>query len=109
MKAKIYIAGKVSGENIHECTIKFGKAQKDLEALGYEAINPLAVVNDWKCTWHKAMRQCISRLMKADALLVLPDYQQSKGAMIERMIAELIEMPVYESIAEIAKLNKPKN
>jgi len=100
---RIYIAGKVSGEKIHKVTMKFGKAQKELEALGYEAINPLEVVNDWKATWREAMNKCIKALVDCDALLVLPDYQNSKGAMIERMLAELLEMTVYENIKEIPK------
>ena len=46
---KIYIAGKVSGEPIADCTLKFGTAQKEIETLGFEAVNPIAVVNDWHC------------------------------------------------------------
>lgn len=106
MKPKIYIAGKVSGEKIHEVTMKFGKAQKELEALGYEAINPLAVVNDWHTTWRNAMTKCIKALVECNRMYVLPDYQKSKGAMIERMIAELLEMKVYENLKDVPNFKK---
>jgi hypothetical protein len=35
----------VTGEPIAACTIKFGAAQKQIEALGFEAVNPLELVN----------------------------------------------------------------
>lgn len=72
MKKKIYIAGKVTGTPIGDCTMKFGSAQKQLEALGFEAVNPLVVVNDWHCTWDHAMRLCIKALMDCDAMYILP-------------------------------------
>ena len=43
MKKKIYIAGKVSGEKLAQCTMKFGTAQKFLEDKGYEVVNPGAL------------------------------------------------------------------
>lgn len=94
---KIYIAGKVSGEPIAECTMKFGIAQKELEDLGFEAINPLAVVNDWKAEWSNAMKLCIKALLEADAVLFLPCYRASKGALLEFDIARRLDMPRFFS------------
>ena len=56
---KIYIAGKVSGETQVECAMKFSAVQKQVEALGFEAINPLEVVGNWEATWEEAMKKCI--------------------------------------------------
>ena len=84
---KIYIAGKISGEDRAACTMKFGTAQKAIEDLGQEAINPLEVVGDWNTTWENAMRKCIAAMMAADAVLFLPDTNDSKGAKIERSLA----------------------
>lgn len=85
---KIYIAGKISGEKIHECTMKFGKAQKDIERQGHEAVNPLSVVNDWHCPWQKAMKLGIKAMMDCDAVYFLPDFRQSPGAKIEYQIVK---------------------
>lgn len=92
---KIYIAGKVSGEPIAECTMKFGAAQKEIEAKGHEAVNPLAVVNDWKATWETAMRKCLKTLMDCDAIYLLDDFIDSPGARFEKEIALRLGMPIY--------------
>lgn len=92
---KVYIAGKVSGTSIAECTMKFGKAQKLIESQGHEAVNPLAVVNDWHATWHQAMRKCLSALMECDAIYPLPCALDSRGAEIELKIARDLEIPLF--------------
>ena len=47
----IYLAGKVTGLPIHEVTMKFGSKQKQLEAKGYEVINPLELVSKHGQGW----------------------------------------------------------
>ncbi len=84
---KVYIAGKVTGLPIHEVTIKFGAAQKAIEAAGAVPVNPLEVVNDWQCDWKTAMRKCVAALMECDYIYLLPDWQASRGALIEQRIA----------------------
>jgi Domain of unknown function (DUF4406) len=98
---KIYIAGKVTGEPIAECTMKFGSMQKHLEKLGYEAVNPLAVVGTWQVTWQQAMKACIKALLDCDGVLALDDYTESRGAKIELDIAEEMGMPIFFSIEEL--------
>lgn len=98
---KIYIAGKVTGEPVAECTMKFGSMQKQLEALGYKGVNPLEVVGTWQATWHQAMKSCIKALVDCDAVLALDDYDKSQGAKIELDIAEDLGIPVFFSIADL--------
>lgn len=88
MKKKIYIAGKVSGESMAECTMKFSAVQKQLEAMGFEVVNPLETVGRWDISWEDAMKLCIIALMDCDAMVLLPDWNQSTGATIERQLAE---------------------
>lgn len=103
---KIYITGKVTGEPMAECTMKFGAAQKELEALGYEAINPLAVVNNWQATWQEAMKLCIKALMDADAIYVLPCADRSQGAACELSLAADLGIPMYRNITHIKRWKK---
>lgn len=95
MKKKIYIAGKVTGENPIDCTEKFGDAALKLDALGFEAINPLEVVGNWNTPWDVAMRKCITALMECDGIILLSDWYESKGARAEHLIANTFEIPVF--------------
>lgn len=79
---------------IAECTMKFGEAQKKLEAEGHEVINPLQVVNDWKCSWDVAMRKCIAAMMECEAVYVLNNYSESRGARLEIEIAGALRMKI---------------
>ncbi|GIZ10262.1 DUF4406 domain-containing protein [Flavobacterium sp. UMI-01] len=106
MKQKIYIAGKVTGLPIADCTIKFGTAQKQIEALGHEAVNPLAVVNDWQCPWDLAMRKCITALMNCQSVLALDNHDSSPGARIELQLALHLGIPVYYDIKHIKEPQK---
>lgn len=98
MKKKIYIAGKVTGEKMAECTMKFGRAQKQLEAAGFEAVNPLELVGTWDITWNKAMRICIKGLMDCDGVYMLPCATKSPGANIEINLAGSLAMPIATQI-----------
>lgn len=95
MKKKIYIAGKVTGEPKHLTALKFAMAKKEIEALGFEAINPIEVVGDWNATWDVAMRKCILALMGCEAIVLLPDWVDSKGAKLENEIAKSFDMPIF--------------
>lgn len=98
---KIYITGKVTGEPLAECTMKFGLAQKQLEELGHEAINPLEVVIDKSTRWDQAMRKCLAALMTADGIYALADSLDSPGATIELEIARKVNINIYTSLKEI--------
>lgn len=103
---KIYIAGKVTGEPIHKCTMKFGTAQLNIKNLGLEAVNPLAVVNDWQCDWHTAMKKCIKALMDCDAIVVLEDYNNSDGATLELELAKRLGIIIFYGIEELKKYKR---
>jgi nucleoside 2-deoxyribosyltransferase len=98
---KIYIAGKVTGLSLIEVTHKFGQAHVALLDKGFTPVNPLEVVNDFKCPWHIAMRKCIAALMACDAVLLLPCWVDSKGARMELEVAMAVGLPVYSSINEL--------
>ena len=100
---KVYIVGKVTGTSLVDCTHKFGTAHIAIQKLGHTAINPLAVVNNWKTSWQDAMKSCIAALMTADAVFTLPCSQESKGAKLELQLAKELGIPVYDTLNEIPK------
>ena len=97
MKKKIYIAGKVTGLPQDEVSIKFANAENDLEQKGFNPVNPIHVVCNVNATWQEAMKKCIAALMDCDAVFVLPDALQSKGAKLELKLARKMGIPVFES------------
>jgi len=82
----IYIAGKVSGME-NEAKLAFKLAEKELNLQGHDVINPMELPHDHDKTWQSYMRECISAMMKADALYLLPNWRESKGARIEVQLA----------------------
>ena len=59
MNQTIYIAGKVTGELPEPTAAKFKNMQIELEAKGFDVINPIEVVNNtdetgtrqWECVY----------------------------------------------------------
>ena len=82
----VYIAGKVSGIEI-EARVLFKRAEIELLIQGHDVINQMELEHDHDKTWQSYMRECISAMMKADALYLLPNWRESKGARIEVQLA----------------------
>lgn len=88
---KVYIAGKVSGLPTGEVFTKFGQAEYWLKGLGHEVVNPLRLCSsDW--TWERCMRVCLTELMKCDAICLLKDWGESRGAITEHYLASRLGM-----------------
>ena len=47
-------------------------------------------------SYGSCMRSCIERLVDCDAILMLPGWEHSRGACVEREIAEICGMEVLE-------------
>ena len=79
---KVYIAGKVTGLPQQEVVDKFAKAQKDIEGMGFEVVNPIEVVSDFNAPWNEAMKMCVNALFECNAIVFLPCWTDSKGAQL---------------------------
>lgn len=83
---KVYIAGKVTGKpNYKEA---FDEAQRMLEKCGIIALNPAVLPRGM--TAGDYMRICFAMIDTADMVVFLPDYYESKGAMLENAYARYI-------------------
>lgn len=76
---KIYIAGKIAGDRRYRA--KFREAAKSLEVLGHVVLNPATLPDGLEQADY--MRICLAMLDTADLAVFLPDYQESRGAMVE--------------------------
>ena len=93
---KIYIAGKIAGDRRYRA--KFREAAKTLEAAGHVVLNPATLPDG--LTDGDYMRIALAMLEASDLAVFLPDYQESRGAMVEwavlllSMLAEKMSAPV---------------
>jgi hypothetical protein len=96
--AKIYISGKISGiEN--EATQLFERAEKELQAKGFETVNPLTLNHEHDKSWHSYMKEDVKALCDCDSIYMLSNWVDSKGAIIEHTIAMYLGLNVqYERI-----------
>ncbi len=104
MTQRGYIAGPMTGCVDHNLAAFFATADT-VRALGYLAENPgdndgatakAAVGNSSTSmrTWSDYLRIDIARLTKCDFVVVLPGWQQSRGANLEVDIAQRLGMPI---------------
>jgi len=80
----VYLAGKIDGDpNYKE---KFRKAAEQLESRGYIVLNPATLPEGM--SKEKYMPICLAMLNQADIVLLLSDYKESPGALLELKYAD---------------------
>jgi hypothetical protein len=88
-----YVAGKVTGLPEDQVKSKFNVITAQLNSMGYHVEKPVAV-GDNSHTWNEAIRNDIKKMLECDEVHMLPDWQDSKGALLERDIALRLGMRV---------------
>ncbi|WP_297409227.1 DUF4406 domain-containing protein [uncultured Alistipes sp.] len=104
---KIYISGRISGLPIDEVTAKFNEAEAKLKGQGYEVVNPLKNGIPVTASWEVHVAMDVLLLMGCKAIYLLPDWGLSKGATLEKNLAELTgktiiyeEVPAFQHIKQ---------
>lgn len=90
MQKTIYIAGKVTGLPFEQVEQRFAAKERALTAQGFNVINPVSVARELGWTsfpWETIMKGCIILLTSAQEVHLLPCWQESRGAILEREIA----------------------
>jgi len=115
MVTKVYVSGQISGLEEAEYLPLFDKAEDYLNDVGYIAVNPLKVKacqtencnhtaeedktflgnGDYMHHWSCYMRHDIKALLDCDAIALLPNFINSRGAAVELEVAEAIGLPVW--------------
>ena len=104
-KAKIYIAGRVTGLKPEQYEPMFATVKKELEAAGHEVINPITDiphedVNNWPLT----IMECLPYVAQCDCIALLPGWEKSNGAQMEYHFARGINLQVL-NVRPIGKPN----
>lgn len=87
MKQKIYLSGKISGLPICEAIKNFESAENQLKGFA-NIVNPMRLRHDHDKSWQSYMKKDIRALIDCDAIAMLPNYESSKGALIELNLAK---------------------
>lgn len=97
----VYISGPVT-DMPESNRPQFAKAQQMLLSAGCSVFNPSHIegpIDPLKGDelWAYYMHFCVKALPDCDAVLFLPDWQNSKGAKWEHRIAEILRLQVFYS------------
>jgi hypothetical protein len=107
---RLYISGPISlGEKFppgHPTRKRYEAAFFDAEVAlherGHRTDNPMRLhVNTPNASWQSKLRVDIRYLVQCDGILMLPDWQKSKGACLERMIASSVDLDVFYSVEDV--------
>jgi len=91
---KIYLSGPISGlPDLNRPA--FAQAASHLRALGWLVVSPHELEHRHGRTWVDYMREDLAAMMTADALLMLPGWEDSRGARLELTLARDLEMRIY--------------
>ena len=95
----IYVAGKYTG-NVQENIDKAEAVAGDLWRMGHAVICPHANSNHFEdkfpdITWEMYMEGDLNMIARVDALVMVDNWQDSKGATIEHAYAQSLGVPIY--------------
>ena len=94
----IYLAGKVTGEPFDEVEVKFRHWAMILAAqhkcFVFDPVKYVVQNSFQDRSWQFIMKKCINKMMACDEIHLMPDWRDSKGAVIEHDLAQDIGMKV---------------
>ena len=93
MNRTAYVAGKITGLPKSGVTDKFNTIANELTGKGYQVVKPVSVA-DGSRSWEEGIRSDIKQMLECDEVHLLPDWQESRGAQLERDIAIRLGMQV---------------
>lgn len=94
-KVRIYISGKITGLDADSVKRKFNNVKELLEAIDFEVVNPLESGLPDNATWEEHMAKDITMLMSCDAIYMMDNWMDSRGASFEYDIAKRLGKMIY--------------
>lgn len=91
---RIYIAGPMTGLPDLNFPAFHAEAAK-LRAAGHEVSNPAEINPDHSASWIECMARDIPELLKCEAIRLLPGWETSDGATVERIYAKRNGMRIF--------------
>lgn len=97
MKRTIYVAGPMTGLPDFNYPA-FNAAAATLRAQGHTVLNPAENPVPACGTWQGYMRLALAQLVQCECIVLLPGWAESKGALIERKLAQVLGMDVLHFV-----------
>lgn len=96
--SRVYISGPMTG--LPEFNYPaFHAAEAEWAAAGWEVLNPARNADgDTTHPWAFYIRLDIPLVLSADAIAMLPGWENSRGANLERTIAEALGLPILDAL-----------
>ena len=96
---KIYISGPMSGlPNLNFG--EFEEAETNLNILGHESVNPHNLIPK-DTPYNDALKVDIRALVDCEAIVMLPGWPQSKGAMLEFNVAASLGLKIFFGVSHV--------
>ncbi len=90
---RIYIAGPMTGRQDLNYPAFHAEAAR-LRDLGHDVANPAENPEPPCKSWEGYMRMAVAQLVTCDVICLLPGWADSRGALIERRLAQDLRMQV---------------
>lgn len=97
----IYIAGKITGDKHYKQ--KFHRAETALKRKGHSVMSPATLKEYPEFDWYDYMQVTHAMQKVCSAILLLPDYKESKGAMKEYEYAKKLNQAIFFDIKDVPK------
>lgn len=94
LSGPISLNGTATPSDIATYKRAFKEAADKFRRMGYEVISPIECPE--QKTWGDYMRVCIGYVLQSDAVICLPRWGFSRGSVFEVLVANTINLPVYE-------------
>lgn len=104
-RGKVYISGPITGIDFGN-RIAFSCARSALELCGYEVVDPSKVQLGDDATWADYMRVDLKLLLDCDFIYMLEGWEDSRGARLERELAENLGIEEIDLDEECERIRK---
>lgn len=108
---KVFISGKITGEPVLDCLHKFGSVEVSHhfggynELLGLQELDEVTFVNPlliegihFGISHQEAMDLCFKELDTCQAIFMLKDWKDSKGALMEHERAKRLKIKIFYEV-----------
>lgn len=96
-KHKIYLSGKITGmENEAKYVFQTAEYIVKKDYPDSEIINPIKLDHNHDKKWESYMKVCIKELIECDMMVLLPNWRDSRGAIMEYEIARNLNIICQE-------------